>query len=352
VQIQQRHQQLLIFATSLILTASIFVYFFYQAKPEGGLAFDRRILHEGVRTWDYGRGMSNPPWSIMLIYPFENLPLQLGWGLLAFLLFTALIAWIPAYRGWTRYLLLIGLPLSYLTLRNYAEGNYEAFVLWGLFCLFYGYQKQIPLLLAFGVLLATIKLQNCIILVALLPWYIRHWDRQKQRDFYSIMAAVLLPVLLLWGKTWLDSLGYFANRGTSIVILDLPAPLTTLARVSIIVVAVWFSLDLNRLSIGLLVVASLLIAPYTGELSAVVVLAICITAIFAQGHTWLGLLFFVLYQDLRLPIFLDFEFEAYWFVIFLLTYGVLVWENYQHSPAHSNATALDAQSRHAAASSP
>jgi hypothetical protein len=103
---------------------------------------------------------------------------------MAFLLFSAVILWIPPFKRWTRYLLFIVVPISYPTLRNHAEGNYEAILSWGLLIIYFGHQKRNPFLLAFGVLLATIKVQACVILVVM----------SREISFNKIKANKLLEL--------------------------------------------------------------------------------------------------------------------------------------------------------------
>lgn len=326
---QKRMQEYLIFGASVIFTAILFVYGFYQFDATGRLAFDRRILHNAVRNWEFGNGMSNPPWSVAIIYPFEQLPLKLTWGLLAFLLFAVVILWIPPYRHWTRYLLLVILPISYPTLRNYAEGNYEAFVLWGLLAIYFGYQKQNPFLMAFGVLLATIKVQACVLLVAMLPWYIRDWDWKKQKQFYLAIAVWVIPIMLLYGTTWLDSLSYFSryHGSFSIVDLELPFLIEIIIRGLLIGLAVYVSPQLTRASMSLLIVTSLIISPYTGSLSTIILLTIGVGTLFSERKWGWGILLLILYQELY--IFLGSEVignHAYILSLFFVTYGIFLWE--------------------------
>ena len=313
------------------MTVLTFIYGFYQFDPTGRLAFDRRILHQAVRAWEFGDGMSNPPWSVAIIFPFEQLPLKLTWALLAFLLFTAIVAWIPPYKHWTRYFLLFILPISFSTLRNYAEGNYEAFVLWGLLAVFFGYQKKLPFLLAFGVLLATIKVQACVVLIAMLPWYIRDWDWKQQQRFYITIAMWVIPIMLLFGKTWIDSLGYFSrdHDNYSIVALGLPFVLENLLRVIFIGGAIYVSPQLNRKSLSLLVATSLIIAPYTGALSTVILLAIAVTTLLAERKWLWGLSLLVLYQEVYIFGIGFLKGDAYIFGLFVLTYAAFFWELYR-----------------------
>jgi hypothetical protein len=77
---QKQMREYVIFGASIVFTAMTFIYGFYQFDATGRLAFDRSVLHNGVRNWEYGTGMSNPPWSLAILYPFELLPLKMTWG--------------------------------------------------------------------------------------------------------------------------------------------------------------------------------------------------------------------------------------------------------------------------------
>jgi hypothetical protein len=274
--------------------------------------------------------MSNPPWSLAILYPFEQLPLKMTWGLMSFLLFTAVILWIPPFKHWTRYLLFVIVPISYPTLRNYAEGNYEAILLWGLLIIYLAYQKRNPFLLAFGVLLATIKVQACFLLILLIPWYIRDWEQKKQQQFYLVIAVWVIPIMALFGKMWIDSLGYYSPEfgSFSLTTLELPWYLDYLIRGILIGFALYASQQhLTRATMSLLIVTSLIVSPYAGATTIVIVLAIGVVNLFSEGKWWWGFLLLILYQELYVFIGGDLISNHIYIVsLLLLTYAIFLWE--------------------------
>lgn len=326
-----------IFAIAMLLVAGVFIYFFSQIEIVGGLAYDRRILRAGVQHWVFGQGMSNPPWSVMLIYPLEALPLHVGWGILGFLLFTGLVVSVPRFKHWTFILLIVGLQLSFITLRNYAEGNYDAIVLWGILFIVWGYEKKWPLLIAAGILLATIKIQTCFLLLLILPWYLRSWSWRQKVAVYGTVALVVLPSLVLWGREWYDSLSYFSIRSEQIWyegLNYLPSshdltddfPFLTIVyliiRGGLILGALWFARRFSYEGLGLLLVAGLMTAPYANELSLILALVFGVTRLFVHGYWIAGIILLVSYQNLRT---IGFGSYDYWFFVLSITYLVLVW---------------------------
>lgn len=317
-------QKIAILSVALIFVAGLFVRLFYSLEPTGRLAYDRRILHDAMQHWTYGSGMSNPPWSMALVYPFEQLPLQLTWAMLAYILLIALVLWIPVYTGWPRYILLFILPISWITLRNYAEGNYEAFVLIGLFCIWTGLDRHNGLLLAFGLLLGTIKPQLVVLLMLMLPWYVRGWSLSELWRVAVLVGAVVIPALLYKGQEWLDSLDYFSSdRGVrNLWAVDVPAVVSTVFRAFVIAVSLYGGLVRTRISFALLISGSLLIAPYAGVLSLVTIMGVSVGAVFA-AHWWLiGFVMVIAYQDV--PTLTGNQFEGYWLLVLLFTWIVLV----------------------------
>lgn len=314
-----------VLGAALLLVAGIFVQFFYSIEPEGRLAFDRRILHSAMQDWTYGTGMSNPPWAMALVFPFEQLPLQLTWGLLAYLLMLGLVLWIPPYKGWTRYVLLMVLPLSWITLRNYAEGNYEAFVVWGLFGIWWGLEHRSPWVLGLGLLLGTIKPQLAALWVLLVPWYIRDWPRADSLRAAGVVAVVAVPALAFKGAEWIESLGYFADeRGTGEFFgAELSPVLQNALRAGVVGVSLLSGLERSRLGVGILVSGSLLISPYIGGLSMVTIMAVSVGAVFAQGWWLAGFGLLVAFQN---PVALAGlgRFEGYWAAVLVGVWLLLV----------------------------
>jgi hypothetical protein len=152
-----------------------FVLFFNQWPIENTtLALDWNRLWHGIHDWQLHNGSTpdflNPPWIAPLIVPLRWLSMRSGWGLLAFFTTAVLIASVPQ-RKRLYGLSIILLVLSFPSLRHGADGNFEGLIIGGTVLIGYAYRERSPYVLAAGILLATAKPQEVMLLIAALGLY-------------------------------------------------------------------------------------------------------------------------------------------------------------------------------------
>jgi hypothetical protein len=189
--------------------------------------------------------------------------------------------------------------MSYPSIRNLVDGNLEALIILGTLLIIQGYKQDRPLLLALGVLLAPTKPQTALLLLLVAGLYTL---LSKPPRFWLLTAAYVLPVVvvtMLWrGPQWLDLLFRIPDQG-SLMDISLVAALARAAIFPEIVnralwgivlvltaLVVWFSQrEISREKAGLLIAASLLVAPYAG--SSLSLVAVGLIPLF-QKRRWLG----------------------------------------------------------------
>ncbi|MBN8620015.1 MAG: hypothetical protein J0L63_13990 [Anaerolineae bacterium] len=332
----------------LAVTASavMLVSFFDRIPIEGtSLALDWKGLWQAMRggiiTYQNELGFRIPPWTALLVAPLGFLSMQASWGLMAFITIMVLLISVPRVRSKGLYLVSIFLLiLSYPSLRHTADGNFEAIIISGALLTIYGYQKEKVLPFAIGILLIVSKPQESSFVIAALGIYAL--VSQKRRFWlYSalVVLAVSLPFLLVWGKDWITTMLAISERG-SIMDMSLMAALNRTGFIPpplVLVIwllftcanlyIVWVSRPrLSREKVGMLIGASLLIAPYAAGNSMVTVLAIGIIPLF-QARRYSGLLLILL---INTQFFLSRDFLFQWgayyaTTILLLSWGFLAW---------------------------
>ncbi len=337
-----------IIALCLLGCAVLFMTFFMQFPEEGRLGID--LIFGAVDDWQItytGRdGLKNPPWSVIVLMPFaEALPSHAAWGLLVLFTLLVTIVSVPRTRKTRLYWLAVFLLIfSFPSLRNIADGNSEGLVLAGLLLTLAGYQRQAPWMLAAGVLLATNKPQSVSLVMVMVGIYVlQTWPVRKWLAFGVAVLAVVIPVMLWVGGDWLNAIGSQYQSG-SLIDMSLSATLRRIGIQSqpviwlgmalvfaVTAVVVWFSKrDLTREKTGMVICASLLLAPYAAGNSLFNVLAVGIIPLFL-ARPWLGA---ALIAMTNIMILLPFEFQyyhqhSYWTVFLLLTWGILNWRIYR-----------------------
>jgi hypothetical protein len=255
-----------------------------------------------------GFGLLIPPWIVLIMQPIVHLPMRISWGVVAFLTFATLVASVPRLRNRRKYQISVFLlTFSYLALRQVADGNLEFLSIAGLVLCVVGYQKQNLFLLAAGIVLATHKPQEVILLMPVLGLYILlTYSPAQWLRLGLLVAAVIVPSMLWRGSEWLNGMFGSVMR-SSVVDISLFARLTrsfgfapelaSLFVAVVIVLSLWASWQtrptFSHEKAGMLVAASLLISPYSAGNSILCVLAIGIIPLF-QKNTRLGLFFIVL----------------------------------------------------------
>ena len=164
-------------AAVLALAAGVLTVIFFLRIPIAGttLALDWIGIRAGVTGWNLAYGAESalriPPWSALLLVPMGMLPVQAGWGVVAFLtlaIVTLSLPWNRLKRG--------GIPVVCFLARPWLPGRTHdrrrqhrvpdpcGFVL-----LEVGILRRQPLFLALGVLLAATKVQETWILLIAHP---------------------------------------------------------------------------------------------------------------------------------------------------------------------------------------
>lgn len=295
-----------------LLGTFILTVLFFAIIPISGispreLAFDWIIgVHGAIWKENFGWGfeLHAPPWAVVpFLLPISALPFNLGWALMMALTTVALMFTILQTLS-RRRLQPVGALLlftAYPVIRNYADLNLEAYVILGLLLAFYAFRQQNPYLLALGVLIATIKPQNVFILMIVMGIYIlKTFSLRNTVIFGAITGSIVLISLLIWGDEWLPSLTELPSGnslGASFGVLAIPTEVTLGAQLLILGVTLFFVLKddatLSPLKIGLLITASVLMAPYSNLTSLVSVLALGGMALL-QSSVWLCVLIFIL----------------------------------------------------------
>lgn len=331
----------------LIAVAYLFMTFFEHLPIEGTtLAMDWRGLWMALQsgTLTYGTGLRNPPWSILPLLPLGLLTFRASWGLLNFITIAVLIASVPRSSStklwWPGTVLLV---TSFLTLRQLADGNFEALVIAGILLVLHGYRTLKPWILAAGMLLATAKPQETWLLVACLAVYVlRTWPLRKWLTAGLVTGLVMTLTLAWFGRDWWNAMTGIPQRGSvmdcsllaAVGRLGLPTWVFVLGG-SLLAVTLYVVLSgrptIAREKAGMLIAASLLLSPYAAGNSLLTVLAVGIIPLL-QSRPAAGAILVALadlpYLFLPVP---DIQFRwstYYWTAMLIVTWGVFAWHTY------------------------
>jgi hypothetical protein len=332
-----KRSEIAIFAASLILAASMFIILGSQLNiGDSRLAYDWKILwhtiEDGHIIW--GEGMFSPPWTMFFLLPLGFVPLEVGWGLMMFLLLVVLIVSVPSCTPrWRQWLGVVLLVTCYLVMRGFADSNLEAVALGSVLLMLTAYERRWPVLFGWAVLMATIKPQITYLLLLVAVLYL---FQTSPRAYFLKVCAVILVILVpafIWqGRPWLDSLtGGSFDYGISIKVIwsALPAGVILALQGGIagasLLVAYVGDRHLSHPKAALLIAASLLAAPFSNTHSIILVLALGVVPLMLS-RPWLGGPLFLLYEIpylglTNLP--LDFD-TTYWNVVLIITWAVLL----------------------------
>jgi hypothetical protein len=295
----------------IAMSVALMVTFFERWLIENtSLAIDWKQLWSGLQgghvRYDTGQpvdtGLRIAPWSIPFVLPFGFLTLRSSWGLLNLITFAILILSVP--YTWPRrkfWLCVFLLVSSAPALHHAADGNFEGLIIAGLSLAVYAYRRQHPLILALGMVMATAKIQETWIFTGILAFYLlTTWPRRKLIEFALVVLAIVIPCMLWLGQTWISAMFVIHERG-SIVDMTLATSLARLgvntigiviSWIAVLAIALYFGLTgerrMSREKAGMLVCASLLLAPYAVGNSLLTVLAIGIIPLL-QKDVRLGL---------------------------------------------------------------
>jgi hypothetical protein len=311
--LEKKGMQIGILAASVLFVLFLFIWIAYRLQL-GTYSFGYdwelkwRLTRNGHVSWEFG--LFNPPWTVIFFLPLGFLPMPIGWGVMGFSMAVALTLAVPRrqVRQGLYVVLVLASALSPLAWRNYSDGNIDGLLLIGLLLLVYGYREEKPFLLGLGVLLATIKPQAVVFLLLILPVYL---IQTKTPRFYLkagllVLVVAVVSFLALQPAAWLKAMFGVsgANRAfgialsTFLINLGAPSAVVWVLRLVIAVITLFITLSHNRelsfLKIAMLVAGSLLIAPYAGALTLIVILAFGVIPLMVTRPI-LGILLYGLY---------------------------------------------------------
>ena len=300
----------LLMGISVSTCVAAFMYFFTQLPTEGTrLGLDNIFYY--LDNWDIyyqvNNGLRNPPWSVLVLIPVGSLfEPKAAWGLISFATIAILLLSLPSTeKRWLFLLSAVLLIVSYPTLRILIDAQISVIVFGGILILLAGYRQQNPLFLAIGILLATVKPQAVSLLMPTVGLYVLlTWSPRKWIQAGMLVLAVVIPTMIWKGEIWIDALqgtyqqGSIMDMGLNAALnrMDLSSPIITMLLLSVLavtVVIIWFShRTLSREKAGMLVAASLLLAPYAGS---GILTILCIGGVaLLHRHFWIAFLLFML----------------------------------------------------------
>lgn len=341
-----------IFILAVILSAGAFIWFVEQWETDTnslGIDWVHYAIKDGNIRYDITDGLRNPPWSVLVMLPLGFMSEKAGWGMLMYINMVVLIAAVPQSekRGvyWVAVLLLV---TSYFSLRTAADANFEILVTAGALLIVYGYRLENPFIVAGGVLLISAKPQSSILLLLVLAGYIlQTWSRQKWLLMGGTVLAFVIPTMIWKGEDWLRAVDGTYQRGSLIdtslraalqrteIVPDWVGVILVLLLIGTTFYLAWvFDRSFSREKAGMLIAASLLVAPYAAGNSYLAVAAIGIMAIFISNTFWIGITMMVLVNLPYALLFLEdrgAKVQSYYITLLLcISYGVLAWRCYQH----------------------
>jgi uncharacterized membrane protein len=334
-------------AGAAILAVMLLIVWFFMRIPIAGttLAMDWITIRPGVDQWDLSYGLDSllriTPWSAVLLLPLGQLPLNAGWGMVAFLTLIVLTFCVPreANSGGKWIAGVFAAAFSFLALRTMADGNVEFLTLAGLILLEAGLLRKNPIVFALGILLTISKVQETWILVIFLPLVAgRGWNSRKWLITISMLALVIVPAILWRGRDWLSSVFSIQDRG-SIMDSSLLAAAQRMGGAAETAFLLWIILFIataavgglyvrgySREALGFLTAASLLLAPYAAGNNVLIIYAIAVLPLLLSLR-WEGMLLAVLcnlpYVLLPFPD-LNYRYSAsYWTLVLVLAWVLL-----------------------------
>jgi len=353
-----KFSDLAILAVSLLTVLVLFAVFFEQIPTQNNsLAMDWKTFWLSIRGGDLQYwpidGLRFPPWSLVPLLPLGFLPMQTSWGILAGVGVFILVASVPRIKSkafyWLSILLLV---ISFPTIRNIVDGNMENLVVGGVLLILYGYSKNNLYAVVIGILIATIKLQEVSLLLVVVALYVLlTWAPRKWLKMGLCLAGAIGLSLIWRGQSWLVALFglNYLKYTDSIIDMSVSAALRRLGFIpSFVITLIWIAIlgitlfvawksrpTLSREKAGMLIAASLLIAPYAAGNSVLSVLAIGVIPLF-QANRLLGGIFIAL---VNLPFLWStdmlYNFQAYyWTVVVFLIWAFLAWSCFSTPSQH------------------
>ncbi|HRF49069.1 MAG TPA: glycosyltransferase family 87 protein [Anaerolineales bacterium] len=279
----------------------------------GVFGYDWHLFWSTVRTGvpDYSQlDVFNPPWTQLMLVPFGLLSFKASWALWTLITLSVFVLAVPQRDGGQAWPLALVLGMgSFWTLRALADGALEAFVVAGALVMVWAWRTRRPFWLGVGVLLATAKYQESWLLVlgagvlCLRDWRPAQWARAL-----TLVVGVAVPTLAWLGPAWFARLTHgaqgvgfspnIARLGSNISLTALggiagwPAAATWVITILVLIATaatLWArSRALGTRTLGLLLSASMLVAPYVGLLSLASLVLLVLLPLMRRRR-WVGL---------------------------------------------------------------
>lgn len=279
----------------------------------GVFGYDWHLFWTSVRSGvpDYSQlDVFNPPWTQLMLVPFGQLSFKASWALWTLASLSVFVFAVPRRADGQAWPLGLVLGLgSFWTLRALADGALEAFVVGGALLMVWAWRTRRPIWLGVGVVLATSKYQETWLLaLGAGVLCLRYWRPATWARTAAVCAAIMAPTLLWLGPSWVarlthgaEGVGFspnIARLGSNISLQALggiegwPAIGTTAVWAIVLGVSaytLWTRVTgLETRSLGLLIVSSMLLAPYVGLLSLASLVVLVLLPLM-QRNRWLGI---------------------------------------------------------------
>jgi len=346
--------EITILALSIIFSSGLFIWGFRLLPLENTtLGLDWKTIWDGIYRGKvvFGNssetigGMYTPPWGIILLLPLGFLSFRDSWGIISLISLVGLISSVPKKNNKLDIFAISLLVLCFPSLRNFADGNLEGLVIGGVAVMLWAFRIQKPILLAMGMLIASIKFQETWLLSLMILYLInKNWSSS---DFAKVLicGGIVSGIsMLFFGQGWIESLfgevsgtavlSSAMGRG-SLIDISLSGAMERLGvssvyrnlAVGLLLIAIFLLLYIldkrDKLFqedvVGLLLVVSMLVAPYVSGNSFLTVVAIGVVPLF-QANRLIGSILFVL---INLPFIFGqdilYYYQSYYWTFLLVT---------------------------------
>lgn len=346
-----------ILGTLMILVVFVLFVRFFESFSIEGTSFTidwgglHRAMQNGHISYQIGY-LRIPPWGALVVAPLGYLSMQGSWGAIGFITMLVLVISVPrTEKKWLNFLSIFLLTVSIPALRHMVDGNFEALVIGGILLILYAYRVESPFVMAVGILLSICKPQEItLVMLVLAVHLLKTWSWQKLASMGFVLAIVIVPSMLWQGEEWLRTMLTIGQRG-SIMDMSLISGLDRTTLFSplaigliwggITAVSLWIAWQsratFTREKAGMLIVASLLTAPYAASNSNITILAVGIIPLFQKRPLLGGFLIALANASLFLnrPEFV--RINAYYSTFYLvLCWAALNWHIYQEANATNN----------------
>lgn len=333
----------------ILALAVVFMQFFENIPTEGtSLGLDNMFFE--MDNWDINydvsTGLRNPPWTLLPLVPLGSLfSLRANWGLLVLFMIAACMLAVPRVRPLWRYAL--GVILSvfcFHALRTMADANQEGYIIAAVLALLVGYQKKDPVIFTIGVLFIPFKPQETYLLIIVVAVYVlQTWKVREWLMPALVTAAIVIPSMLWRGREWIEVMtnhyavdliinmsfwGTLNRIGLPVIVVH--AAMIAVGLISL--VACWFARrDISRDKAGMLIVASMLVAPYAAGNNLATVNSISLVPLFLVSPWVGGALIFLINFPGFWPRDLAFNYQTYWWTgLMVIIWAVLLWRIYHY----------------------